>query len=161
MENRNQNSARLFQNPTALHSLLEPAMQPVRAYQKKVKRKQFQPEFARFKLKFYYKDGNQSVHYSYDFYYTTENGERKKIHDESDGWLKLLRLIEKNKDLFICAMIWCKLGDDTNVRAGGYNNECAKFKANGSVSINTSIGWRHGRMDWQLFNKLHVSKSVL
>lgn len=155
---KNSNQTRIGNQP--LHELLQAATEPARNYSKKVKRKQFSPLYARFKLKFYYKDGNCSVHYSYDFYNHTENGEVKKITDENVGWIKLLRCIEKNQGLFISAVIWCKLGDNTEVAAGGYNNECAKFKANGSVSINQSIRFRAGRMDWQNFIKNDLIRGI-
>lgn len=92
---------------TKMSNLFEAALNPVMQHQTAKHRKQFKPQFARFKLKFYYLDGNASVHYSYDFYHQYIGGVKKRIDDESLGFAKLLNCIKKNEGKYLSAIIWC------------------------------------------------------
>lgn len=96
---------------------------------KKAKRKQSKPEFARFKLKFWYLDGNTSVHYSYDYTYRYPNGQQITVYDEHRGfWLLIKHIRElKAQDLFKTCVIWSN-NDDCNLStdSGRYDYCVAK-----------------------------------
>ncbi|HLF52337.1 hypothetical protein [Flavobacterium sp.] len=76
----------LFQ--TALRQNFNPALY----------RKSQKPKWSRFKLKFNYRDGNESTHFSYDWNPDYSTGVKKYRDDEQMGFSKLILLIGKNRD---------------------------------------------------------------
>lgn len=83
-------------------------------------RKSTKPRWSRFKLKFNYRDGNMSVHFSYDWMNDYSTGMKKNIDNEQLGFSKLLLLVEKNrvKDTYNDATIFMTLSikKDTDVK---------------------------------------------
>jgi len=120
----------------SLNNLFEAALNPVLQQQTAKARKQFKPAFARFKLKFYYLDGNESVHFSYDFYFEYQNGVKKKIEDESLGFSKLLNCIKKNEGLYKTAMIWATPCTIKNTDDHKYKIEVFKHIRNQNATSN-------------------------
>lgn len=121
---------------TSLNNLFEAALNPVIQRQVARTRKQFKPQFARFKLKFYYLDGNASVHFSYDFYHSYEGGTKKRIDDEALGFSKLLRCIEKNDGKYLSAVIWATLDKKKSTDESKYQTEVFKHVRNGKPIAN-------------------------
>lgn len=101
-------------------------------------RKSFRPKYARFKLKFYKKDGETEIRYSYDFYAQYEAGVKKNVIDESEGLGKLLRLIDKRQYKYFTAVIFCKTSQNMSTDVSDYNyplyvfvnNQLTKYEPN-------------------------------
>lgn len=140
-------------NTSPLRDIIAQATAPVRKYQQQVTRKQYVPDYARFKLKFYYLDGNSSTHYSYDSFYVSQDGAKTLKWDEQVGLVKLLRLIETNKGKYISAVIWCVMNDDTATATAQYNFEIVKYVRNRSPRIHSKINFTSGRLDWRVLHK--------
>lgn len=122
-----------------LKNLFEAAFNPVLQYQTTKTRKQFKPMFARFKLKFYYLDGNASVHYSYDFYHSYTAGVKKRIDDESLGFSKLLLCIQKNEGKYLSAVIWATLCEKKSTEENKYQTQIFKHVRNGNAETNKNL----------------------
>jgi len=85
----------------------------------------WRPEFARFKIKFWFNNGVQKTFYSYDH---QKNG--KKISDsEYNGLQKLVNLAAKYFGNYKCAMIWATLdpGKKVDPKKEKYNTEVFKI----------------------------------
>ena len=137
MQTNNQNTKDLFRE----------ALQPVTDHRAKIKRKQYKPEFARFKLKFYWRDGNSSVHYSYDFLFRYTDGVRRTVTDEQLGYSKLVQCIHKNKDLYITAVIWANVSNDISTDTGTYDVEVLKSIRNRDAKVNPLMIFRHDKLE--------------
>jgi len=120
-----------FENLTA--SLLA----PIQEKQKQKKRNQWKPEFSRFKLKCYYKDGNASVHYSYDIYHKYTAGIKTIITDENEGLTKLITYILSVQHKIKTAVIWVTFEKEKGTDNAQYNFEI--FKLLGRISGEPTI----------------------
>jgi hypothetical protein len=79
-----------------LGNLITRAIEPTRKYNQKKKQKQFKPDFARFKMKVWFADGNNVSFYSYDWQqYTRKDGTRIKEHNEWTSFKKLVQMVTK------------------------------------------------------------------
>ncbi len=103
-------------------------------------RKSYKPKWARFKLKYKYLDGNESVHFSYDFLpvYSSIPGMKKTYQDvELEGFIKLTKSIEKMRvqDKIFGAMIFITFNPkkDTNVR--DYDTAVACYQRGGKFQV--------------------------
>lgn len=76
----------------------------VRAYEKKSNHI-YRPEAARFKLVVYFKNGSTRYFYSYD----TKVYQNERIIDEYEGFLKLLRLLNKYAGEYKNAIIYATI----------------------------------------------------
>lgn len=121
----------------------------------KIKRKQSKPETARFKLKFWYLDGNCSTHYSYDYDYIYPDGIKTKVHNEKRGLYKLLTLIGKNKeaDTFISAIVWINLSSDLSTETGRYDFCIAKSTRGSSGRTHPNLKFESGKVITQYLEK--------
>lgn len=135
--------------PTNLGELFRAALDPINKAQQKKKRSQFKPDYARLKLKFFYRDGNHSVHYSYDFIYRYENGAKTKVSDEELGYVKLLKLIQKQReaDTFITAVIWANVSDNLSTDSGRYDYEIVKAVRGKEPVLNKAVRFHKGKLD--------------
>lgn len=148
--------AKTMSNPNQLRIIKEgafvdfvqEALRPTRKYDQQKKRAKYVPERARFKLKFWYRDGNESVHYSYDHFYRMYGGVKERMQDEQQGLTKLLRLIKKNEGKFIAAVVWCVMHDDTTVMTSKYNFEVIKYVHNRDPKIHRMIQFEKGKLVW-------------
>ena len=111
---------------TTLGSLASSFLSPIQEKQK-AKRKKWIPDFARFKLKCYYKDGNASVHYSYDIYHKYENKIKQTITDEGEGLNKLITYINSVQHKIKTAVIWVTFEKEKGVKEAMYNYEVWKL----------------------------------
>lgn len=123
----------------SMKNLFEATINPVLQHQAVKTRKQFKPQYARFKLKFYYLDGNASVHYSYDFYHSYTAGVKKRIQDETLGFSKLLNCIKKAEGKYLSCVIWATLDPSKNTDDNKYQNEVFKHVRNGKQIINKPL----------------------
>jgi len=94
----------------------------------KHKRTTKKPAYARFKLRFWYIDGNGSVMYSYDYYNRHDDQSKWTILDEREGFMFLWRHVQKQikADSFITAEIYMCL-TDTSTKTKNYDFAIAKF----------------------------------
>ena len=136
-----------------LADTIEEAMLPARKYNQKEKRKQFKPKHSRFKLKFYYIDGNQSIHYSYDFYYKYTDGVKETVNDEFKGLKTLLRCIKGRRNTFVTAMIWLTLVknkktkmDENDGVIERYDIPVVKYVRNRNVLRNPTVEWANNQL---------------
>lgn len=120
-----------FENLTA--SILD----PIQDKQKQKKRNQWKPEYSRFKLKCYYKDGNASVHYSYDIYHKYTAGIKTVITDENEGLTKLITYILSVQHKIKTAVIWVTFDKEKGTEVSQYNFEI--FKLLGRISGEPTI----------------------
>lgn len=125
-------SNNLFGERNHFAELIQQATAPVRQYQKVKARKMFKPEYARFKLKFYYRDKNGQPMFSYDTYKRSVDGKKFSVTDEREGLVKLMREVRKQQlaDTFTSAMIWCTLASEKSTQSSAYNFAVAKFVRN-------------------------------
>jgi len=86
-------------------------------------RKSQKPKWSRFKLKFNYRDGNQSSHFSYDWNPDYSTGIKKYRDDEQMGFTKLLLLIDKNRklDTYNDATIYMTVSIKKDTNVGDYD----------------------------------------
>lgn len=96
----------------------------VRPYFRKVTPSEiFIPDFARFKMKIYYRTGKSSVYWSLD-YTTKENGET--VRDEWTGLMKLVRLAEtkiKANRQIKSIVIWASDEETPDTKAQRYAHQ--------------------------------------
>ncbi len=94
----------------------------------KHKRTTKKPAYSRFKLRFWYIDGNGSVMYSYDYYNRHDDKSKFTILDEREGFMFLWREVQKQikEDSFITAEIYMCMGK-TSTDVKNYNYTIAKF----------------------------------
>ena len=134
---------RLFEaNP--IEQIIDKALKPTRVYTRKVNQNQHKPEYARFKCKCYYRDGNSSVHYSYDYHFRYQDGQKIRYQDEEQGFIKLLRMIEKRRNNILSAVIWCTFSQDQNTENSKYNYQIAKFVGTQKQQYNPLLQFRKG-----------------
>jgi hypothetical protein len=131
MEINTKNQKISFENLTA--SLLA----PIQEKEKQKKRNQWKPEYSRFKLKCYYKDGNASVHYSYDIYHKYTAGIKQVITDENEGLTKLITYILSVQHKIKTAVIWVTFDKEKGTDQAQYNFEI--FKLLGRISGEPTI----------------------
>ena len=131
---------------------LKEMMNVVSFYQQDAKKvhakKRVKPSFARFKLKFYWKDlrytdlnKNGQVMYSYDYFYSYATGQKMKVENEKEGLCDLLREIDKQtlSDSFISVMIWACVDEEKNTLKSKYNIPIYKKVRNSKRWFNPSI----------------------
>jgi len=133
-----------------LRDIIPEAMRPARKYQQKIKRKKFKPPNARFKLKFWYLDGYESCHWSYDFFYKYTDGVKDRIEDEENGLLKLIRCVNKFRDKFVTAIIWCTLSETKDTNEANYNHEICKWVRNKKPKSSNLVQFKKGKLQIEL-----------
>ena len=131
MEINTKNQKISFENLTA--SILH----PIQDKQKQKKRNQWKPEYSRFKLKCYYKDGNASVHFSYDIYHKYTAGVKTVITDENEGLTKLITYILSVQHKIKTAVIWVTFEKEKGTETAQYNFEI--FKLLGRLNSDPTI----------------------
>lgn len=142
-------------NTALIGDLFNKSLHQVNVNQAAKRRAKWKPEFSRFKLKFYYRDGNESVHYSYDMYHRYQDGVKIRETDEATGLTKLLRCIEKQtaNDSFISAVIWTKLSQDTSTSVDNYHFEVYRFVRKKQVQACKHLHFENGRLRWELLTR--------
>jgi hypothetical protein len=109
-------------------------MQPIAQKQATIKKNSWKPKYSRFKLKIYFKDGNQKVFYSYDIFNRYESGIKRIITDEQVGIEKLFSYIASVQGSIKTACIWVTFQKEQGTDCSQYNFEVYK-------GINKITGW--------------------
>ena len=105
-------------------SILEAATIPPRNYERKGEKKNEKPKRARFKLKIWFKDGNEKTFYSYDLIKKPDGSYQL---DEWNGLFKLLRLINQFRPNIQTAVIYANLDLEPKTANSNYNYLCYKL----------------------------------
>lgn len=122
-------------------------------YNAKSYRKSQKPKWSRFKLKFQYKDGNQSIHYSYDWNADYTGGMKKYKDDEQLGFSKLILLIDKmrQKDCYNSATIYMTLSDKKDTSINDYDVSIGYIQRGKDISIDNRLKFENNRVVLNLF----------
>ena len=111
--------------------VLTESVAEVRQYEKKVDSVIYKPDYARYKLVIWFKDGNRRYFYSYD----NKHYKDKVITDEYEGLLKLIRLTHKYKGLFKNAILYAT-GEQNKETKSNYCIEILKVDIYGNKKTN-------------------------
>lgn len=133
-------------NSATINDVIQQAIKPARNYQQKQKNGYFRPKYARFKCKMYWKDGNSSVHYSYDFFHRYVDGVKERIADEQGGFSKLLRMIDKRQGNYISGMIWMCFSQDKATENSVYNYTICKFVGGRATYMNNLLNFNKNQV---------------
>jgi len=118
-----------------------------RNYQrKKIPSDFYTPEFARFKLVMYFKDGRSRWYYSYDTI-KFQGGARC---DEYESLVKLLRIVKNNAGDYKNAIIYATVEEIPEVKKVNYNYEVAKFNIYGRHIENEYVTFKAGITDFKM-----------
>jgi hypothetical protein len=118
-----------------------------RNYQrKKIPSDFYTPEFARFKLVMYFKDGRTRWYYSYDTI-KFQGGARC---DEYESLVKLLRIVKNNHGEYKNAIIYATVDEIPEVKKVNYNYEVAKFNFYGQHTENEYVTFKAGATDFKM-----------
>ena len=124
-------------------------MQPIQQKQATIKKQSWKPKYSRFKLKIYFKDGNQKVFYSYDIFNRYESGIKKVVTDEQTGIEKLFSYIASVQSNIKTACIWVTFAKEQGTDNATYNCEIYK-------GVNKITGWETPTNE-----KLHFANGFL
>ncbi len=115
--------------------LFQDSAQPARQYNK-TQNNVYKPEYARFKLVVWFKDGKTRYFYSYDNLHT----QGAVFTDEYQSLLKLLRLADKLKDQYKNAIIYATM-DQNKKTDTNYCFEVAKWDIYGNCKTNKVVNF--------------------
>jgi len=105
-----------------LGSVLSDSIKPTRNYEK-ISTNVYKPEFSRFKLVMWFKDGNTRYFYGYDNKHTSSG-----VHcDEYESLLKLYRMVHKFKGSYKNAIIYATINPLKATAQRGYDWEIIKW----------------------------------
>jgi len=110
----------------SISSIGQLVMQTTLQNRAKTIKNKWKPEFSRFKLKCYYKDGNSSVHYSYDMFHKYTAGIKQRITDEQEGLTKLLTYIFSVQHKIKTAVIWLTFEKEQGTEKSKFDSEIYK-----------------------------------
>lgn len=143
----------LFGEKNHFAALIESVQAPVRSYHHKQARTFYKPDFARFKLKVYFRDGNGKVMFSYDTYKKYVEGKKTTVLDEREGLIKLVRCVNKyqKSDRLISAVIWACVTPEKNTKESLYNFEVVKFVRHKENWFSPFLKFENGILQIQFF----------
>ena len=146
------NQATLFQNKVykgsgSIRDLIGNALEPARSYRAKVKKHNYKPKRARFKAKFYFRDGNEAVFYSWDTISRSKDGRKFKELNEEIGLFTLHRLTQKYEGKFITCMIWLTFDREKETDNSKYNYEVCKYIGGKPVKYNPLVTFRKNMVE--------------
>jgi hypothetical protein len=120
-----------------LRGAIDQAQIPARNYTKKKETKFYNPDFARFRLVIWFKDGRNCWYYSYD----NCHYDKTVFVDEWNSLKKLIRLADETfKDQFKNAIIYTNV-DPNKATTGNYNYELIKWNIYGQQKQNKGINF--------------------
>jgi hypothetical protein len=121
------------------------------------KKKRVKPEFARFKMKIYWRelrytdlDKNGQVEYSYDYFYKHIDNEKFRVTDEREGLIELIKEAKKQQrsDNFISVMIWCTSNPEKTTAHSRYDIPVVKIvRNNPQIWYNPTLSFANGKLD--------------
>lgn len=100
-----------------------------------VQEKYYSPEYARFKLVIYFKDGRCRWFYSYDL----QKFQNSKHIDEYNSMVKLLRIIKNNAGNYKTAIIYATINEKPEVLKADYSYMIAKYDFYGNALTNDKV----------------------
>jgi len=106
----------------------------------------YTPEFARFKLVIYLKNGRSRWYYSYDTI-KFQGGART---DEYESLVKLLRIVKNNAGEYKNAIIYATVEDIPEVKKVNYDYEVAKYNFYGTLKENENAVFKPGANDFKM-----------
>ncbi len=138
---------------TQIGKIIPQFLAPIKELNKQQRRNKYKPSHARFKLKFWYRDGNEIPRYSYDFSPKNIDGVKQTIENEFLGLTTLMELVKDRTGLFKTAMIWCTLVKNKKTRMNEndgivehYNYEVLKYIGNQKALINPTIQFENHKL---------------
>ena len=132
---------------TDLRAAFDKSAQDPRNYnRKKAVNDFYTPDYARYKLVIYYKDGRSRWYYSYDII-KFQGGSRL---DEYESMVKLLRIIKNNAGLYKTAVLYATTEEIPEVKKVNYNYEIAKYNFYGTYVSNKYVAFLPGETDFKL-----------
>jgi uncharacterized protein YktA (UPF0223 family) len=117
--------------------ILDAAEVTPRSYERKAPAPKFTPDYARFKLVVWFKDGNRRYFFSYD----TANFDGRTHVDEYSALKKLIRLVHKYKDLYKNAIIYASIDPDRKTTAN-YCYQVIKWDIYGNMRANKAVNFK-------------------
>lgn len=130
-----------------LRAVMDKVAAGSRNYERKKEVNEFYtPEFARYKLVIYFKDGRSRWYYSYDLI-KFQGGARC---DEMQSMVKLLRIIRNNQGNFKTAVLYATTEEIPETKKASYNVEIAKYNWYGSYITNKYVEFIPGPQDFKL-----------
>jgi hypothetical protein len=142
-----------------LRSVYNAAEQHTRNYNRKNEPEQFYtPEYARFKLVIYFKDGRNRWFYSYDLIKFQNSAHL----DEFESLKKLLRVIKNNAGNYKTAIIYATTEIKPEVKKANYCYMIAKYDFYGNYLSNQFVEFKLIEKDFKLdLFKLSTGPKVL
>jgi len=122
------------------------AHDPRKYERKKLPTDFYTPEFARFKLVIYLKNGRSRWYYSYDTI-KFQGGARC---DEYESLVKLLRIVKNNAGEYKNAIIYATVEEIPEVKKVNYNYEIAKFNFYGQHKENENVSFKPNASDFKM-----------
>jgi hypothetical protein len=110
----------------SLESIATELLRNSNNHQHKKKTASYKPQFARFKLKCYFTDGNTKVFYSYDTHHKFTNGVKSVVNNENEGVTKLFTYVMSVQSNIKTAIIWVTFEKEKGTTDARYNNEIYK-----------------------------------
>ena len=143
MENLN-----VFENGLKdLRAVMDKVTTGARSYERKKEVTEFYtPDYARYKLVIYFKDGRTRWYYSYDII-KFQGGSRC---DEMESMVKLLRIVKNQQGNFKTAVLYATTEEIPVTSKGIYNVEIAKYNWYGSYLSNKYVAFIPGAQDFKL-----------
>lgn len=128
-----------------------------------VQRKSERPEFARFKLKIWWRDGNENVFYSYDYDYFYPDGKKTRRDDEQRGLWKLLKEIGEQKELdnIKTAMIWMSFDERPATISSSYDFCIAKSLRGQNGKKLPELKFENGKVNMNLLRESLDKKFIV
>jgi hypothetical protein len=132
---------------TDLRTAINAANKETRQYNRKNTPENFYtPDYARFKLVIYYKDGRSRWYYSYDLIKFQNNAHL----DEFESMKKLLRIVKNNHGQYKTAIIYATIEPKPEVKKCNYNYMVAKYDFYGNYLSNPFIEFKVIENDFKL-----------
>lgn len=144
---------------TDMRSVMSKANEKARDYNRTTNPDQFYtPEYARFKLVIYFKDGRSRWYYSYDLIKFQNSAHL----DEFEALKKLLRIIKNNVGNYKTAIIYATTEPKPEVKKANYCYMIAKYDFYGNYLTNVMVEFKPIEQDFKLdLFKLSTGEKVL
>lgn len=112
----------------------------------------YKPEFARFKLVVWFKDGNTRYFYSYD----NKHLNKEVFIDEYEALLKLVKLAHKFNGTYKNAILYATLDPDKKT-SSNYSYQMAKFDIYNNKRVNKFVNFINlGKSSVLDYKKMHL-----
>ena len=142
-----------------LRTVINAADEKTRSYNRKNTPDEFYtPQYARYKLVIYFKDGRNRWYYSYDLI----KFQNSKHLDEFESMKKLLRVIKNAAGSYKTAIIYATTDPKPEVGKSNYNYMIVKYDYYGNHLTNTFVEFKPGENEFKLdLFKLSTGPKVL